>query len=151
MKRHSALLSLSREHHGALVLALACRRAANSGDAEKIRATRDRAVREFDADLAPHFRQEETALLPLLQQAGQTALVRRTLEEHASLRTLAESLRQHDAAGLEAFGQALSDHVRFEEQELFPAAERAVSSELLEAALASQDELAKTDNLLRGN
>lgn len=151
MKRHPALLSLSREHHGALVLALACRRAANSGDAEKIRATRDRAVREFDADLAPHFRQEETTLLPLLQQAGQTALVRRTLEEHASLRALAESLRQHDAAGLEAFGQALSDHVRFEEQELFPAAERAVPGGLLEAALASQDELAKTDNLLRDN
>lgn len=151
MKRHSALQSLSREHHGALVLALACRRAANSGNAEKIRETRDRAVREFDADLAPHFRQEETALLPLLQQAGQTALVRRTLEEHASLRALAESLRQHDAAVLEAFGQALSDHVRFEEQELFPAAERAVPSGLLEAAMASQDELAKTDNLLRGN
>ncbi|MHB9100410.1 MAG: hemerythrin domain-containing protein [Sulfuricella sp.] len=151
MKRHPALLSLSREHHGALVLALACRRAANSGDAEKILATRERAVREFDAELAPHFRREETALLPLLQQAGQTALVRRTLEEHASLRALAESLRQRDVAVLEVFGQALSDHVRFEEQALFPAAERAVPSGLLEAALSSQDELAKTDNLLRDN
>ena len=143
MKRHPALQPLSREHHGALVLALACRRAANSGDAEKIRATRDRAVREFDADLAPHFHQEETALLPLLQQAGQTALVRRTLEEHASLRALAESLRQHDAAVLEAFGRSLSDHVRFEEQELFPAAERVVPSGLL-AALASQNEFKQT-------
>ncbi|MHB0986367.1 MAG: hemerythrin domain-containing protein [Sulfuricella sp.] len=151
MKRHVALLSLSREHHGALVLALACRRAASSGDAEKIRETCGRAVREFDADLAPHFRREETALLPLLQQAGQTALVRRTLEEHASLRALAESLRQRDVAVLEVFGQALSDHVRFEEQALFPAVERAVPSGLLEAALSSQDELAKTDNLLRDN
>ena len=43
------------------------------------------------------------------------------------------------------------DLFRFEEQELFPAAERAVPGGLLEAALASQDELAKTDNLLSGN
>lgn len=140
MKRHYALQSLSREHHPALVLALTCRRAATSGDEEKIRETCDRVIRDFDANLAPHFRQEETALLPLLQQAGQAALVRRTLEEHASLRALVESLRRHDLAKLEAFGQALSDHVRFEEQELFPIAEQVVPLNLLEAALRSATE-----------
>lgn len=137
MKRHYALQSLSREHHPALVLALACRRAANSGDEEKIRETCGRVIRDFDANLAPHFRQEETVLLPLLQQAGQAALVSRTLEEHASLRALVESLRCHDLAKLEAFGQALSDHVRFEEQELFPITEQVVPNDLIKAALGA--------------
>jgi len=117
---------------------MACRRAANSGSEEKIRETCSRAVHEFDADLERHFRQEETKLLPLLQQAGQTALVRRTLDEHKSLRTLADSLRRHDTAGLEAFGQALSDHVRFEEHELFPAAEQTAPHSLLVSALGNE-------------
>lgn len=140
MKRTAALQPLSREHHGALVLALACRRAANSGNAEKIRAACGRAVRDFDADLAPHFRQEETALLPLLREAGQIELVRHTLDDHTRLRAMAESLRGHDHAWLAAFGKALSDHVRFEEQELFPTAEQVVPHNLLEAALRSATE-----------
>lgn len=57
MKRHSALQTLSREHHGALVLALACTRAASSGSDEKIRAACERVVHQFETDLEPHFRQ----------------------------------------------------------------------------------------------
>lgn len=135
MKRHSALQALSREHHPALVLAMACKRAANSGSEEKIFETCSRVAHEYDADLERHFRQEETKLLPLLQHAGQTALVERTLDEHKILRALVESLRHHDAAVLESFGQALSDHVRFEDQELFPAAEQVIPHPLLVAAL----------------
>lgn len=140
MKRHAALQSLSREHHGALVLALACRRAANSGNLEKVRETCGRVVRDFDANLALHFHKEETALLPLLQQAGHTELVQRALEEHASLRALVESLRRQRVADLGTFGQFLSDHIRFEEQALFPAAERAVPHNALDVALGKIDE-----------
>lgn len=137
MKRHAALQALSREHHTALVLALACARAANSGSDEKILAAGERAVRQFDTDLEPHFRQEEDALLPLLREAGQDELVRRTLDDHVRLRAMVESLRERDTAYLGEFAKALSDHVRFEEQELFPAAERVVPHHLLEAALGS--------------
>lgn len=135
MKRHPALHALSREHHPALVLAMACKRAANSDSDEKIIETCSRVIRDFDTDMDRHFRQEETHLLPLLQQAGQTALVERTLEEHKHLRAMAESLREHDTGVLGAFGQALSEHVRFEEQELFPAAEKSVPLDRLAAAL----------------
>lgn len=137
MKRHPALLPLSREHHGALVLALACTRAASSGSDEKIHAACERAARQFDTDLEPHFRQEEKALLPLLRDAGQDKLVRRTLDDHARLRTMAKLLCNRDAACLGEFGKSLSDHVRFEEQELFQTAEQVVPNELLKAALSA--------------
>lgn len=138
MKRHSALQSLSREHHGALVLALACTRAASSGSDEKIHAACERVARQFETDLEPHFRQEEEeALLPLLRDAGQDELVRRTLDDHASLRAMANALCSRDTACLGEFGKTLSDHVRFEEQELFPTAEQVVPTELLKAALGA--------------
>lgn len=137
MKRHSALQSLSREHHGALVLALACTRAASSGSNEKIHAACERVARQFETDLEPHFRQEEEALLPLLRNAGQDALVRRTLDDHAHLRAMANALCSRDTACLGEFGKTLSDHVRFEEQELFPIAEQVVPTELLNAALGA--------------
>lgn len=137
MKRHAALQALSREHHTALVLALACTRAASSGSDEKIHAACERVIRQFESDLEPHFRQEEEALLPLLRDAGQDELVRRTLDDHAHLRAMAKSLCAHDMACLGEFGKALSDHVRFEEQELFPITEQVVPNDLLKAALGA--------------
>lgn len=136
MKRHSALQPLSREHHGALVLALACTRAASSGSDEKIRAACERVVRQFESDLEPHFRQEE-ALLPLLRDAGQDELVRRTLDDHARLRAMAKLLCGRDTVCMGDFGKTLSDHVRFEEQELFPIIEQVVPNDLLKAALGA--------------
>ena len=136
MKRHAALQALSREHHTALVLALACTRAA-SGDGATRLAACERAARQFEAELEPHFRQEEAALLPLLQEAGEQELVRRTLDDHAVLRTLAKSLGEQDTASLAEFARQLSGHVRFEEQTLFPAAELAVPEHRLIAALAA--------------
>lgn len=137
MKRHSALQPLSREHHGVLVLTLACTRAASSGSDEKIHAACERVVRQFETDLEPHFRQEEEALLPLLRDAGQDELVRRTLDDHTRLRAMAKALCNRDTVCLGEFGKTLSDHVRFEEQELFPTAEQVVPNELLRAALGA--------------
>lgn len=137
MKRHAALQALSREHHTALVLALACARAASSGSDEIILAASERVVRQFDTDLDPHFHQEEDALLPLLRDAGQDELVRRTLDDHALLRAMVKMSRERNTTCLGEFAKTLSDHVRFEEQELFPTAERVVPHHLLEAALRS--------------
>ena len=135
MKRHVALQTLSREHHTALTLALACKRAAQSGSEESIRDACEKVRHVFAAELDPHFRVEEEALLPLLQQAGEAVLVHRTLDEHAALRAQSGALRSHDPALLAAFGKALSDHVRFEESQLFPSAEQVVPLGQLEIAL----------------
>ena len=102
MKRHPQLQDLSREHHGALKLARAARQAAESGNAGNVVA---------------------------LERAGETTLVQRTLKEHAELRALAsafstaEAAESTEAAMLSRFGDLLASHVRFEERELFEAAQ----------------------------
>ena len=123
MKRHPDLLQLSREHHGALKLARDARRAAASGDASEMAALAQRVAQVFPVELDPHFCIEEQGILLLLAQAGQHALVARTLAEHAELRRLAQALATPDANSLLRFGDLLGAHVRFEEREVFEAAQ----------------------------
>jgi len=123
MKRSIILQPLSREHHAALKLAKACERAAQSGDAAMVNSACQRAIRAFSAELEPHFKIEESALLPLLRGTGESLLVQRTLSDHQKLRGLAKVLNQNDTGALHEFGKCLSAHVRFEERELFPAIE----------------------------
>jgi hypothetical protein len=108
MKRDPRLQPLSRDHHHALVLARRATRGA-LGIAEVRRA--------YDAELAPHFAVEESALLPALYAAGRTDLADRMLHEHHEIQA---ALARED---LSSFGRLLTDHVRFEERDLFPAYE----------------------------
>lgn len=138
MKRHPALLALSREHHGALSLSLAARRAIQAGPAE-VRAVAGRALACYRDELRPHFAVEEDVLLPALAAAGGTgnaALVARTLDEHRQLHELAAALDgpSPDGEALRRFGELLGDHVRFEERELFEAAQACGVADALAAA-----------------
>ena len=110
MQRDPRLVPLSREHHAALRLG----RQLMAGGARA-------ALRAQLGALAAHFAQEELTLLPLLGAHGEHDLARRLREEHTRLSALfAAVLRgEHE---IEA-GQALIDHVRFEERELFPVIE----------------------------
>lgn len=123
MKRHPQLQDLSREHHGALKLARAARQAAESGEMDAMTAFAQRAVRLFASELDPHFRVEEQGILVALARAGENELVQRTLSEHAELRRLAMLLSDPDAVTLLRFADLLAAHVRFEERELFEAAQ----------------------------
>lgn len=124
MRRHEQLQDLSREHHGALQLALHAKRAVLSGDAARIAVSAAACVNAFAAELNPHFVVEETALLPELAQKGEQDLVQRTLAEHEELRRLIAQLKIPDATTLQSFAELLSAHVRFEERELFEVAQR---------------------------
>lgn len=123
MKRHAKLQDLSREHYAALKLALHAKRAALSGDPGQVERAAMACRAAFANDLEPHFGVEERDLLPLLLAGGQVGLVRRTEQEHALLRRLAEQLQQPAAAVLLEFSESLTAHVRFEEREMFEALE----------------------------
>lgn len=129
MKRIPALQPLSREHHTALTLAKACERAVQSCDEERITKTCLRVLNAFSDELEPHFQIEEQSLLPLLHKAGNRLLEQRTMEDHRRLRALLDGLRQNDAKALDGFGKLLTEHVRFEERELFPALENLLQQE----------------------
>lgn len=123
MKRHPDLLQLSREHYGALKLARNTRRAAESGEPDAVAALAQRVVEVFPVELDPHFCAEEQGILVLLAQTGRDGLVARTLADHAELRRLAKALATPDADTLLRFADLLGAHVRFEEREVFEAAQ----------------------------
>lgn len=123
MKRHAALLQLSREHHAALKLARLARFATDTGLEQAIAEAAATIVATFSEAIEPHFRSEEAELLPALAKAGASTLVERTLAEHVELRELAQRLAKPDSASLARFAALLHDHVRFEERELFETAQ----------------------------
>lgn len=130
MKRAEALQPLSREHLAAL---LAAKRLREAGD---LAAAREGFLEFWREDGRRHFRVEEEVLLPTWARYAEVdeAGVGRMLDEHLAIRR--EALRLEDGeATLEearALGDLLHDHVRFEERQLFPAAEAALDAESLD-------------------
>ncbi len=141
MKRHPALVALSRDHHDELSLARKLRRAAASAPEQRLAVATEYAA-QFFGTTTEHFRHEEEVVFPLYaRHAGPTPLVDRILREHMELQGLARELRSQIAAGevepqtLEALGALLTEHVRLEERELFEEIQRVVPGEELEALL----------------
>lgn len=132
MKRHPALVPLSRDHHHALVLARQMRQA-EAADADE---AANAFLAHWAAEERLHFRLEEEVLLPAYAAHGdpEHPAVIRTLLDHLEIRRDVERL----AAGadphlLHALGARLAEHVKLEEQELFPLIERTVPEPALEA------------------
>lgn len=134
MKRRPELLQLSREHHTALVLAKRAQRL-STGKESDATSFMDELPNIFAEELAPHFQVEEIALLYALRDASTTEhvahMVERTLMEHTDLRQLAQQIGERDFSKLGRFGELLSQHIRFEERELFNLAESLLTPEAL--------------------
>ena len=122
MKRHAALLQLSREHHHALKLSRLARFAADSGVEIAIAeaATIDAIAASGGTNIYDGLR---TGFELVAAHAGASPLVERTLAEHAELRDLNRRLAEPDCEILARFATLLHDHVRFEERELFETAQ----------------------------
>jgi hypothetical protein len=136
MRRDPALVSLSHDHHQALVVAQTLRRAS----AETAAEARAAFLAYWDAHGLRHFRVEEEILLPAYAAHGDShhPLVARALCDHVAIRRRAAELG--DAATpfiLRELGARLADHVRLEERELFPLIERAMPPEALSAVAAA--------------
>ncbi len=140
MKRHPALIQHSREHHQALKLARLARFAVDSGSPEAIKQAAETLREQFPNTLETHFCDEEQGLLVQLAAIGQHALVQRTLDEHARLRALNDSLKNPDAATMATFASLLHDHVRFEERELFETAQTLLYPEEASPSLTASDD-----------
>jgi hypothetical protein len=118
LRRSEALRSLSRDHHHALVIAQALRRADEA----------PRAARQFlefwkqHGEL--HFRGEDEVLLPLWAFLGElnAEAAARVAREHLSIRRAAIALESGRSSleQVHGLGEELEAHVRYEERELFP-------------------------------
>ena len=124
MNRSAELRDLSDDHHTAWVLALHARRAAASGDPDAVANAWAAIDRDCPQSLEPHFAIEERWLAPPLAAAGETALSARMRADHDAIRAYARSGGDRSPEALGSFAARLAAHVRFEERELFPTAER---------------------------
>jgi hemerythrin-like domain-containing protein len=134
MKRSASLVSLSRDHHQALVIAQQLQRATD--------ATASEARAAFLAYWARHgrlhFRLEEELLFPAYAGYGDPhdPVVLRALGEHAMIRHRADALAaatSADHGALRRLGAELAAHVRLEEREVFPLIERVMPERGLDA------------------
>ena len=129
MRRCDALRALSSEHHHGLVITVKVKRAIGTAEAERVwQEVRERFVTELE----PHFQEEEVGLLPALERVGETELVRRTHADHSELRRM---IREGGMQNMADFGELLSQHIRFEERELFEVAQQKISPDDLAALM----------------
>jgi hemerythrin-like domain-containing protein len=122
VRRSAELRGLSDDHHRALVLAKLAKTAATTQEGDEVGALWHAIKREWETGLARHFAIEEAYLLPPVRMAGGEALASRVEQDHTAIRDHVLS-GPFDEIGLRQFAERLSDHVRFEERELFPFAE----------------------------
>jgi hypothetical protein len=134
MMRDARLRPLSRDHHHALVLArfIGSICAHDGMDAEAVAVVKER----FAAEIAPHFLIEEV-LLSALEGCGVDDLVKRTRDEHAAILQLLDATSASPKSCMCELGKLLTDHVRFEERELYPACEEKLSADALERIAAA--------------
>jgi len=144
MKRHPSLHPLSQHHHFALIQALGMRRAAAAPAGKRAAAVERQAekfVRFWHKTGQVHIREEEEVLLPAYARhtrLDQDADVMHILADHAEIRAAVLDFERRLAAKtpiaaeeLGRLGKLLHDHVRLEENELFPRIEKALGEEQL--------------------
>jgi hemerythrin-like domain-containing protein len=126
MKRDKRLYPLSWGHQHGLAFARQLKVSLKEGS-RTIRELIGQVESFWKAELAEHFRDEEQVLFPpvSLQDSACQALVKKALEEHKTLygylQVLRTNLLEKEARQVLAeFASLLTNHIRFEERELFP-------------------------------
>jgi hemerythrin-like domain-containing protein len=145
-RRHDSLLPLTHDHHHALRNARMLRVAAGGDVTARIEAT-EGFLRFFRSEGVAHFREEEEVIFPLvaLHKDAPTTGINRVLSEHVVMHALVRELVEQAEAGdpseatMLALADLLKTHVRFEEDELFPAIEELAADRLSHISLARRD------------
>lgn len=133
MKRLKEFQQLSMEHHQGLVFARKVKRAAASGDEERIRDMWVKVVTSYETELEPHFQIEEKYIASVMEEHGESKLVKQFNEEHQAIRQIFIPESGRDAADLNVFAALLEQHIRFEERDFFESAQKYLNSDELRA------------------
>lgn len=137
MKRHPSLAHLSRDHHGALLLARLLQKdaPAYTGMPSDTTGKAAYALKFYNDELIQHFASEEAALKIVTGIDGTLdELIATIFQEHQHLHASFQSISDHPQlqTQLDELGKALEKHVRKEERELFPMIEANSNEQLLE-------------------
>lgn len=128
IKRSKQLTPLSKDHHDGLLFAWKIRQGLKNGADIKIIAE---YVQWFWTNhLEEHFREEEQILAPHLPADNE--LLQQMFDEHENIEAMIHINENiPDGILLANLAQAIDDHIRFEERQLFPYAEKAIPEEEL--------------------
>nr|WP_299038100.1 hemerythrin domain-containing protein [uncultured Psychrobacter sp.] len=156
MKRAAQLQPLSRQHHLGLNIS---RNAKECSDNPEDISKHWHKLTSYIDDLQSHFAIEDhliaTALLPYSISKPEVASALTTFnEQHKSLQALVSQAQDSansqshpiSAAQVKALATLLYDHIRFEERDLFPIAERYLTTAELDTIYA-----ASPDNVKRAD
>jgi len=128
IKRSKELAPLSREHHDGLLFAWKIKQGLANGTSIETLCNYTRWF--WSNHIKPHFKDEEKGLVKFLLE--ENALVKQMFKEHAQIRDLIISLdKEPDSTSLQLLAEFITNHIRFEERELFAYAEQTLTSEQL--------------------
>lgn len=128
IKRSPQLRPLSKTHHDGLLFSWKIRQGLKNGTNTQLIAE---YVQWFWSNhLQEHFREEEQILAPHLPADNE--LLKQMFEEHEEIEAMIHINENiPDATLLEKLADLIHDHIRFEERELFPYAEKEIPFEEL--------------------
>ena len=137
MKRHSALYTLSHDHHQGLILAQQLKKGAPQykGMPSTLEAKKEYTLAFYKSELVKHFSDEEKILFPVVKNRNAKIdnLIENIISEHRKMESLISDLNNTDNLEfvLNELGILLEKHIRKEERELFVEIEKLLSEEEL--------------------
>ena len=128
IKRSKQLTPLSKDHHDGLLFAWKIKQGLKNGADIKLIA---QYVQWFWKNhLQEHFREEEQILAPHLPEDNE--LLKQMIDEHHGIESMVHINENiADEILLLNLAQAIDEHIRFEERQLFPYAEKAIAEKEL--------------------
>jgi len=120
------MVPLSREHHDALLFIWKIKQGLKNKTSLPIVV--DYIKWFWNNNLKDHFDQEEKILLPYLPNEDE--MVQRLRKEHEMIRKMVD--KELNETSILILTDALNDHIRFEERQLFPHIEQTVSEAQLD-------------------
>ena len=135
MKRHHALVKLSRDHYHGLLLAQQIKTGAApyKGYPTDLEGKITFLFSEYEQKLKPHFALEENVLFPMAAKKSEelSTLVNELIKEHRQLFSMIENVpRSKDQPqALNEIGVLLEQHIRKEERKLFEMVQQTFSEE----------------------
>jgi hemerythrin-like domain-containing protein len=128
IKRSKQLTPLSKEHHDGLLFSWKIKRGLKNGTDIKLIA--DYVKWFWNNQLEEHFSQEEQVLAPHLP--AENEMLQKMLDEHQEIEAMVHIIESiPDESMLDKLSDAVHDHIRFEERELFQYAEQVIPEEAL--------------------
>ena len=148
-RRHETLIPLTHDHHHTLAQARRLQDAAASTDMTERRNISNDFVNFYMGRAVRHFHEEEELFFaPLIDLPNARELVIRAVSDHLRLHDLVRTVKRQltdgevDAGLLARIADLLTEHVRFEEKELFPLVEQLVpEDQLLDLATTGRREV----------